>query len=443
MAFETEKYQINNNANLWKKIFQLNEKFSVFNFNSIKYEEIKYKKNTSYNKVYWYRTGDNFDYDSFVIAQIVDKIDYYQDLLTQDKELLSKYKAYKQYEEEITKVYQENRLYKSVYNCPMDNCNIFSKFFGASSEDRFRELSHYEDHIFWDKKLHPKFPEILVIIEAQTRYRDYYSGEQKTNTHRDSKRYYFLEILQLYRMAKEKIGKMSFVEQQRAMMSDKLRYAVLSRDKFKCQICGCSQQDGVKLEVDHIIPVSKGGRTELDNLQTLCERCNRGKRDEMPTNIPSYSPPTQPVSALISKPTISQERTTVNSSAYYNSPTTNTSSTSKMSKAEAKQLCIKNNISISSTITFASSNDSASRKYWANPNINVLNKDWTLILNDKIGKELHIFRIPAGTIKEWQLKMRSDNDDLIDLQIFYGDKSFQDSRSRWAFAPYYIKTIAY
>lgn len=280
----------------------------------------------------------------------------------------------------------------------------------------------------------PSFRNIHLVVKKGT-YLGY--GETKYEN-----RDFWYDFFEIYKLVLEKKGKDNFIKEERAKMSDNLRYNVLSRDNFRCVICGKSRKDGIVLEVDHIIPVSKGGRTELDNLQTLCERCNRGKRDEMPTNIPSYSLPKQPVSALISKPTISQERTTINSSAYYNSPTTNTSSTSKISKAEAKQLCIKNNISISSTITFASSNDSASRKYWANPNINVLNKDWTLILNDKIGRELHVFRIPAGTIKEWQVKTRGDNG-LIDLQIYYGDKSFLDSRSRCSFAPYYIKTIAY
>ncbi|HJB68761.1 MAG TPA: HNH endonuclease [Candidatus Fournierella excrementigallinarum] len=35
------------------------------------------------------------------------------------------------------------------------------------------------------------------------------------------------------------------------------------------------------LEIDHIIPVSKGGRTEEDNLQTLCWKCNRSKGDKI------------------------------------------------------------------------------------------------------------------------------------------------------------------
>ena len=72
-----------------------------------------------------------------------------------------------------------------------------------------------------------------------------------------------------------------FIAQQRRLMSDSLRYDVLRRDGFRCQICGATQKDGVRLHVDHIYPVSKGGRTEMSNLRTLCERCNMGKRDKI------------------------------------------------------------------------------------------------------------------------------------------------------------------
>ena len=61
----------------------------------------------------------------------------------------------------------------------------------------------------------------------------------------------------------------------------KAQRAGKERDLFTCQICGSSAKDGVRLEVDHIVPVSKGGKTEMSNLQTLCERCNRGKRDKV------------------------------------------------------------------------------------------------------------------------------------------------------------------
>lgn len=69
----------------------------------------------------------------------------------------------------------------------------------------------------------------------------------------------------------------AFVAQQRRLMTDSLRYDVMQRDGFRCQLCGATAADGYKLHVDHIIPVSKGGKTEMGNLRTLCERCNMGK----------------------------------------------------------------------------------------------------------------------------------------------------------------------
>lgn len=68
---------------------------------------------------------------------------------------------------------------------------------------------------------------------------------------------------------------------ERAKMTDSLRYDILKRDNYKCRICGFGAEDGVKLHVDHIIPVSKGGKTEINNLQTLCERCNMGKSNKL------------------------------------------------------------------------------------------------------------------------------------------------------------------
>jgi hypothetical protein len=61
--------------------------------------------------------------------------------------------------------------------------------------------------------------------------------------------------------------------------SIRTRFLVFKRDQFTCVFCSCSGV-GVKLEVDHIIPLSKGGSNRLDNLQTLCFECNRGKRND-------------------------------------------------------------------------------------------------------------------------------------------------------------------
>ncbi|MGG6430915.1 homing endonuclease associated repeat-containing protein [Acetobacter ghanensis] len=62
----------------------------------------------------------------------------------------------------------------------------------------------------------------------------------------------------------------------------RLRALVLMRDGASCQMCGATPQSGAKLHVDHIIPWSKGGETTLQNLQSLCEKCNIGKSNIMP-----------------------------------------------------------------------------------------------------------------------------------------------------------------
>ena len=73
------------------------------------------------------------------------------------------------------------------------------------------------------------------------------------------------------------------VEGQRALMTTKLREEIKKRDDYTCQKCGLSIYDekNLLLEIDHIIPLSKGGITSHDNLQTLCWKCNRKKGNKI------------------------------------------------------------------------------------------------------------------------------------------------------------------
>lgn len=61
----------------------------------------------------------------------------------------------------------------------------------------------------------------------------------------------------------------------------RLRFKVMQRDNFKCCICGNAPANypSTCLHVDHIVPWAKGGETEIENLQTLCQNCNLGKGD--------------------------------------------------------------------------------------------------------------------------------------------------------------------
>jgi hypothetical protein len=59
-----------------------------------------------------------------------------------------------------------------------------------------------------------------------------------------------------------------------------LRYIVLKKDNFKCIACGNGAPEGAKLHIDHKLPFSLGGLTELKNLQTLCSDCNISKSNK-------------------------------------------------------------------------------------------------------------------------------------------------------------------
>jgi ATP adenylyltransferase len=63
-----------------------------------------------------------------------------------------------------------------------------------------------------------------------------------------------------------------------------LRYEVLKRARFRCELCGVSAEQRA-LEVDHILPRNRGGSDDLSNLQALCYSCNATKRDRDDTDF--------------------------------------------------------------------------------------------------------------------------------------------------------------
>lgn len=55
---------------------------------------------------------------------------------------------------------------------------------------------------------------------------------------------------------------------------------VVRRDNSTCQICGRHLKDE-EIELDHLIPLSRGGSSEESNLRVTCVKCNRRKSDRM------------------------------------------------------------------------------------------------------------------------------------------------------------------
>jgi hypothetical protein len=75
------------------------------------------------------------------------------------------------------------------------------------------------------------------------------------------------------------------MNKERKAIPKKVRFEVFKRDAFSCQYCGATPP-AVILHVDHINPVSKGGKNNIDNLVTSCNTCNIGKGATLLTSVP-------------------------------------------------------------------------------------------------------------------------------------------------------------
>jgi 5-methylcytosine-specific restriction endonuclease McrA len=65
---------------------------------------------------------------------------------------------------------------------------------------------------------------------------------------------------------------------ERGRVTNKVRFAIYHRDNYRCKNCGKAAKN---LEIDHIYPISRGGKSNYNNLQTLCRECNELKSNRV------------------------------------------------------------------------------------------------------------------------------------------------------------------
>jgi 5-methylcytosine-specific restriction endonuclease McrA len=123
----------------------------------------------------------------------------------------------------------------------------------------------------------------FIAIRKQTRYRQRnYVKESYKVTVEDDRLEVSWEWIQnrLVRLSDtgfEATLKDYHAKNQRKLMTPALRRQIMERDNYTCQICGKYMPDQIGLQIDHIVPVAKGGKTVPSNLQVLCNRCNGRK----------------------------------------------------------------------------------------------------------------------------------------------------------------------
>ena len=153
---------------------------------------------------------------------------------------------------------------------------------GRSRSDRLDDAKYrrIEQKLYAKRRL--RHPQSATLIRATV----FYTSPQGRNSY---SRRWDLTFEQLQyefaaaRAVRSQQSTTAFLRQQeRSRITPGVRSQVFARDGYRCRHCGISADLGAVLHVDHIIPISKGGTSDLSNLQTLCQDCNLGKTNRMP-----------------------------------------------------------------------------------------------------------------------------------------------------------------
>ena len=221
------------------------------------------------NKHYQFKSIPNFD-----MEHSYDNENFYGDISCQD------YLTYQL-------VYIQKKVNAALKDT-LDNKTLFDKYKKEIKEtcvmDQYdtpnllknrNRLIRFENNLFGRQV---KTPTILFSINVRLRLTNI------NGAYRGSKRDEFFpkEIKDIISKINQKRGSFylnndiwqSICRVERGKVTNRMRFAIYERDHYRCRKCGRKTND---LEVDHIIPIAKGGKSTFDNLQTLCHRCNYRK----------------------------------------------------------------------------------------------------------------------------------------------------------------------
>jgi HNH endonuclease len=154
---------------------------------------------------------------------------------------------------------------------------------GRSRSDRLDDAKYrsIEQKLYAKRQL--RHPQSATLIRATVMYTSP-QGRNSYSRHCDLTFEQLQDEFAAAKAVRSQQGTTAFLRQQeRNRITAGVRSKVLARDNYRCQHCGISAALGAVLHVDHITPISKGGTSDTDNLQTLCQDCNLGKSNRLPS----------------------------------------------------------------------------------------------------------------------------------------------------------------
>ena len=169
-------------------------------------------------------------------------------------------------------VYNNERL--KDYKEDLKTINVFGNYDVDELPDKKEKIDAMEKQMFEKKIFVPKTSFFVTVTLYLTNINGRYITSKRCA-------YNMQQLKEYISRVKNRHGKFyndegiwnALCRVERGKVTNRLRFAVYRRDHNRCRMCG-SRYD---LEVDHIYPIAKGGKTTFDNLQTLCHRCNQKK----------------------------------------------------------------------------------------------------------------------------------------------------------------------
>ena len=243
-----------------------------------KYEEfvmrnsVALQKLVAVNKKYNFHTIQNHN-----MRHSYDNEDFYPEITCKDYLI---YELVDKKDEVLKSIYNvlNNRGLLKQYNVDVDSIRQFGEYQEDIGNLKLDKLIEIEENAFEERIKHPKTTFEIRVQLVRTNINDKYQ-ESKSDS------FDIGDLLNIIERINNKNGSYyrdreiwdSICRVERGKVSNKLRFFILDRDHRRCRICGSTNN----LEIDHIIPISKGGKTTIDNLQTLCHDCNKMKGDNI------------------------------------------------------------------------------------------------------------------------------------------------------------------
>ena len=219
-----------------------------------------------------------FGIKDFDMENKYDNENFYREISCQD--YLVYQLVYKQ--KEIKKAIRnviENKINYERYKAEVDMIDYFGKFDIEVPFKNIDKVLRYERECFKNVQEYPQITFAITVNLIRTNINKQYI---ENKTYRFSRKEIEGLILRINNREngyyKDEYIWNAICKVERGKVSNRLRFMIYKRDGYRCQNCGRFTND---LEIDHIIPISKGGKTEYNNLQTLCHRCNVEKGDKI------------------------------------------------------------------------------------------------------------------------------------------------------------------